>query len=60
MGKKGACAVKGIIRVAYVALVGLIVFTGALFIAQGLRAPQPQAQECPSPEPRLDTPELTL
>ena len=35
--RKGVRAVKGWIRMLYVALVGLIVFTGALFIVQGMR-----------------------
>lgn len=35
--RKGVRAVKRGIRLLYVALVGLLVFTGALFIAQGMR-----------------------
>lgn len=62
MGAKGACAVKAVIRVVYIALVGLIVFTGALLIAQGLKEPKPPERQDmpPAQEIRLDTPELTL
>ena len=64
---------KSIVRWVYIALVGLIVFTGALFIAQGAltgdqkppiaEAPAPEADESPltddaaSPAPGLRMPE---
>ena len=35
---KGCAAVKNALRWLYVALVGLIVFTGALYIVKGVRA----------------------
>ena len=41
---------KSVIRGVYIALVGLIVFTGALYIAQGALTPQktPAVQEAPT------------
>lgn len=64
MGAKGACAVKAVIRGVYIALIGLIVFTGALCIAQGLSMRGQEKHENPlralTPQPEFDGPELTL
>ena len=51
-GRKGRDGMKSILRWVYIALVGLIVFTGALFIAQGVidGDQQPIAAEDSAPE----------
>lgn len=55
---------KAVIRGVYIALIGLIVFTGALCIAQGFSTRGQEKQEKPphilTPCPELDGPELTL
>ena len=42
---KGCAAVKKLLRVLYVALVGLIVFTGALYIVKGVRTQKTASQK---------------
>ena len=58
---------KSVVKGVYIALIGLVVFTGALFIAQGARtqnepiepaAEAAEALEAQRPEP--DGPELPL